>query len=129
MHSDSQSAIARLQHIGPGPDQQVALNVNHTIHQACQQFRWATLTRVKGHAGTPGNGRTDILVGEAASSAAGHPRASLSYLKLKVSEGYNAAKEAWNVDPGHWGTLEIPIPAPKKSCADRDRNSIARAAA
>jgi hypothetical protein len=110
VHSDSQSAIARLAHIGPGPGQSMAQDVFHSMLQGQQQgSRVARLTSVKGHAGTPGNERNDAL----------------AFTKLKVSEGYNEAKAAWSAAPGSWGAEEI---TPKKSCADRARNSVAQVA-
>lgn len=56
------------------------------------------------------------------------PPTSLPFPKLRVSETYNAAKAAWTAAPENWGTEEIPSPPPKKSCAGRARNSVARAA-
>jgi hypothetical protein len=54
--------------------------------------------------------------------------ASLS-LKLHISERSREAKMEWHKNPKRHRKDEIPTPAPKKSCMDGGRNSIARAAA
>jgi hypothetical protein len=54
---------------------------------------------------------------------------SLSYIKLRISERYNQAKEEWHAQPAHHGAEEIPPPPPKKNMLDRARNSVARVAA
>jgi hypothetical protein len=48
---------------------------------------------------------------------------SIAHLKLRISEKFRNAKEAWHKMPSHHG-----IP-PKKSCLDSMRNAIARTAA
>jgi len=70
-----------------------------------------------------------VLAELAASRSAWSPQMSLLHLKLRVSEGYNSVKAAWNPTRKNWGSQEIPSPPPKKSCADRARNSVARVAA
>jgi len=57
------------------------------------------------------------------------PVASIAYLKLRISEKFRSAKEAWHKDPKNHGTEEISPPPPKKSCMDKAKNSIARTAA
>jgi hypothetical protein len=88
--------------------------------------RTVTIEWVKGHAGTPGNGRADKLAGGAAELIGPHTAMSLAHIKLRISERFRKAKDAWHADPAHHGNEEIPPPPPKKSSA---RNSIARVAA
>jgi ribonuclease HI len=47
---------------------------------------------VKEHTGIPGNERADVLAGQAAGKVAWSPTASLSHLKLRVSERFREAK-------------------------------------
>jgi hypothetical protein len=91
--------------------------------------RTVDLVWVKGHAGTAGNERADELAGKATERTGTQDTMSLSYIKLRISERFNEAKEKWNALPAHHGTEEIPPPPPKKSMLDRARNSIARTAA
>jgi len=84
---------------------------------------------VKGHSGVPGNEKADQLTGAAAERTSWPSVTSLAYLKLRSSERFRTAKEAWHKDPKHHGTEEVPPPPPKKSCMDRAKNSIARTAA
>jgi hypothetical protein len=88
-----------------------------------RHYRSAEITRVKGHAGTPGNESADALAGRDAE------RTSLAHQKLRISEKFREAKDKSHTDPQHHGTEEIPPPPLKKSCMDGTRNSIARTAA
>ena len=45
----------------------------------------------------------DVLAAEAASCHSWFSKASLAYIKLRVSEWYSSAKEAWNAALEHWG--------------------------
>lgn len=76
------------------------------------EIRW-----VNGHSGV-GNEQADILAGEAAKTVWSKVT-SMAYLKLKISEKFRAAKQAWDDDPTNHGTGEIPPPLPKKSCLDK----------
>jgi hypothetical protein len=84
---------------------------------------------VKGHEGTPGNEKANILAGHAAGTP-GHSKVMfIAPLKLRISEKFRNAKEAWHKVPSHHGTEEISPPPPKKSCLDNMRNALARTAA
>jgi hypothetical protein len=84
------------------------------------------LVWIEGHQGTPGNKRADALAGRAAEKAGYSKYMSIAHLKLRISEKFRSAKEAWHKAPGHHGAEEIPPPPPKKSCLDNMRNSLAR---
>jgi ribonuclease HI len=51
------------------------------------------LVWVKGHQGTPGNEKADVLAGTAASKTGYSKVMSIAHLKLRISERYNAKKE------------------------------------
>src|ERR1700749_2018519 len=76
----------------------------------------------------PSNERADKLAGEAAEKIGQYPAMSIAHLKLRISDKYRGAKEAWHADPNQHGTMEIPPPPPKKSMLDWARNAIARVA-
>ena len=134
IHSDSTSAIARMCHSGAGPGQGRARNASRILYELFTLGvhgirRLAELRWVKGDAGTPGNERADKLAGEAAGREKWSEVASLTYLKLRISEKFRKAKDEWHSNPKHHGTEEIPPPASKKPCMDRTKNAIARTAA
>jgi len=71
----------------------------------------------------PGNERVDKLAGEAAKKIGPYTAMSLAHLKLRISERFWKAKEAWHDRPDHHGTEEIPPPPPKKPMLDKARNA------
>ena len=77
----------------------------------------------------PGNEKADVLAGEAAERLGSYAAMSLAHLKLRISERFRTAKEAWHADSKHHGTMEIPPPPPKKSMLDKTKNAVARSAA
>jgi hypothetical protein len=107
----------------------MARSIQKILVDILHQGRSANIVWVKGHIGIPGNEKADRLAGQAAGKVAWSRTASLSHLKLRISERYREAKKKWHENPKHHGKDEIPPPAPKKSCMDRAHNSIARAAA
>jgi ribonuclease HI len=127
VHSDSQSAIARL-HVGPDPAQHVAERLHDLVIYARDLEAASNSSRESKDTGVPGNECADLLAGQAAERRA-WSQASLAFLRLRTSEDFSLAKTAWDADPGHWGTEEIPALPPMKYCADRARNSVARVAA
>jgi hypothetical protein len=78
---------------------------------------------------SPGNERADMFAGTAAEKVGQVTIMSIAHLKLKISERFRKAKEAWHDDPAHHGSSEIPPPPPKKCCLDRAKNAITRTAA
>jgi hypothetical protein len=84
---------------------------------------------VKGHIGVLGMERADQLAGKATEKQRSSREASLTHLKLRISEKFRAAKDAWHKDPNQHGSEEIPPPPPKKSCMGRAKNGIDRTAA
>jgi len=76
----------------------------------------------------PGNERADRLAGEAAERQGRYGTLSLAHLKLRISERFRTAKEEWNSNPAHHGSMEIPPPPPKKSMLDKATNAIAQTA-
>jgi hypothetical protein len=129
IHSDSTSAIARASYFDTGHGQRPAKGIRTILHALEQEGRTAEIQWVKGHAGTMGNERADLLTDKAAEKTAWSPFTSLAYLKLRVSEKFRTANDEWHKNPDHHGSEEIPPPPAKKSCLDWARNSIARIAA
>jgi ribonuclease HI len=114
IHSDSTSAIARASHTATGPGQRIARNIRNMVCKMKSHGKTLSLVWVKGHQGTPGNEKADILAGCAAEKAGYSKEMSIAHMKLRISEKFRKAKEAWHKPP-----------PPKKSCLDNIRNALA----
>jgi hypothetical protein len=123
------SAIARAGHTGAGPGQNIARNIRNMVCALRGKGKTVDLAWVKGHQGTPGNGKADALAGRAAEKAGYSKVMSIAHLKLRISEKFRNAKESWHKSPNYYGTEEVPPPPPKKSCLDSMRNAVARTVA
>jgi ribonuclease HI len=113
IHSNSTSAIARAGHTGAGPGQNTARNIWSMVCVLRGERKTVDLTWVKGHQGTPGNEKADVLAGRAAEKTGYSKVMSIAHLKLRISEKFRNAKESWHKVPSHHGTEEIPPPPPK----------------
>jgi ribonuclease HI len=103
IHSDSTSAIARAQQVGAAPGQGATEAIWRTLKQISAEGCTTEIQWVKGQSGFPGNERADVLAGRAAEKLAPAKYMSLTFLKLRISEGFSRAKERWHEDPAHHG--------------------------
>jgi hypothetical protein len=108
IHSDSTSAIARAGHTSTGPVQSIARNIRNMVCELRSQGKTVDLVWIKGHQGTPGIEKADVLAGKAAEKAGYSKYMSIAHLKLRISEKFRSAKEKWHKAPGHHGSGEIP---------------------
>jgi hypothetical protein len=91
-----------------------AINICTMMVCECRgKGKTASITWVKGHEGTPGNERADVLAEKAAEKARYSKVVSLAHLKLQISEKFRKVKTAWHGEPSHHGTEEIPPPPPR----------------
>jgi hypothetical protein len=128
IHSDPISAIVRAGHTRAGPGQGRAINIRTIVCECRGKGKMARITWVKGHEGTPGNERADVLAGKAAEKAGYSKVVSLAHLKLQISEKFREAKTAWHGNRAPWDRRNS-APPPKKSCLDKMRNALAPTAA
>jgi ribonuclease HI len=75
VHSDSTSAIASAGHTAAGPGQKLAKRIQKMVtHPTPLHFQTAKIVWEKGHAGTPGNERTEcVCLREKSGSSSGVP--------------------------------------------------------
>jgi ribonuclease HI len=78
--------------IRAGPGQECVRKMQQTVAHLLHQNQTAEIACVKGHAGTPGNERTDVLARKAAEKTAWSPITSLAHLKLRISEKFQKTK-------------------------------------
>ena len=109
----------------PRPRARVARRIHDIVYRLPSnrtlEIRW-----IKGHSGSPRNDKADSIAGAAAEKPS-YRETSLAPLKTRISERYNTCKKKWNDNRAHYGSEYI-SPPPKKSCLDRARNGLARAA-
>jgi len=101
IHSDPTSAIACASHTGAGPGQAKTASTQDTVYHLLRGGRATSIIWFGGRAGAPGNERAGALAGKAAEEKAWSEVTSLAHLKLRISERFPTAKDAWHRDPGH----------------------------
>jgi ribonuclease HI len=74
------------------------------------QGRTVDLVWVKGHQGTPGNVKANVLAGKTAEKTGYSRYMSIAHLKLRISEKFWNSKGKWHKTPGHNRTKEITPP-------------------
>jgi len=113
IHSDSTSAIARIQHSSAGPGQSVAASVSQNlVHPLASDERSAEILWVKGDIGSE---RADDLAGKAAEKKGWPWITSMTHLKLRISD-HGSLKRPGTTIPNTAG--------PRKSRCHRPRNRV-----
>jgi hypothetical protein len=101
-------------------------DIRNMVCELRGQGKTVDLVWVKGHQGTPGDEKADVLAGQATGKSGYSEIMTIAHLKLRISEKFRTKKEEWRKSLGHHGTEVIPPPPPKKSCLDGMRNALAR---
>jgi hypothetical protein len=121
VHSDSQAAIARVGHTGPGPEQDRAIRVVKAVKNWLTLGWHTSIEWVPRHTGIIGNERADMLAGQAASERR-KGRSSIAWLTERMSQHYTMATDT-ETDKGKETILP---PSPKKSFLARTPNRLGR---
>ena len=79
-----------------GRTRTTARKIQVMVARLSQQYQTAEIAWLKGHAGMPGNEKSDTLAGKAAGRIAWSPTTSLVYLILQISERFQKSKEKWD---------------------------------
>ncbi len=94
---DSQAAINRLRHLGPGPGQYLAIQAHRAAEALTAQNRSISLAWVPGHEGVEGNERADQAAKRAATKVprAGLGELSLAYTRRICTEAMKQTRQRW----------------------------------
>jgi hypothetical protein len=87
-HDHSLRLHERAGHTSAGPGQTMARSIRNTVCELRGQGKTVDLVWVKGHQGTPGNERGDVLAGKAAEKAGYSRHMSIAHLKLRIQKSH-----------------------------------------